>query len=150
MGEYPTQLKLAKVIVSSRRGTNFSQIITVLLVAFLVLIKYLKILCRKLVKFSETNKISFKCQYGFRKLYSTTLALVEFTNSITRYLDEGKYSISRFVGLIKAFKAVDHEILLHKLEHYGIRGHANNFLRSYLTNRLKFTVVNDSASSKGK
>ena len=150
MGEYPTQLKLAKVIVSSRRGTNFSQIITVLLVAFLVLIKHLKILCRKLVKFSEKNKISFKWQYGFRKLYSTTLALVEFTNSITRYLDEEKYCISRFVDLTKAFKAVDHVILLHKLEHYGIRGHANNFFRSYLTNRLKFTVVNDSASSKGK
>ena len=107
-------------------------------------------MCRKLVKFLELNKILFKYQYGFRKLYSTTLALVEFTDTITRYLDEGKYCISIFVDLTKAFDTVDHEILLHKLEHYGIRGHANNFFRSYLTNRLQYTVANDSASSTGK
>ena len=57
-----------------------------------------------------------------------TLALVEFTDTITRYVDEGKYCISILVNSTKAFDTVDHEILLHKLEHYGIRGHANNFL----------------------
>ena len=103
-----------------------------------------------MVIFLETNKILFKYQYGFRKLYSTTLALVEFTDTITRYLDEGKYCISIFVDLTKAFDTVDHELLLHKLEHYGIRGHAINFFRLYLTNRLQYTVVNDSASSTGK
>ena len=62
-------------------------------------------------KILELNKILFEYQYGFRKLYSTTLTLVEFTDTITRYLDEGKYCISIFVDLTKAFDTVDHEIL---------------------------------------
>ena len=45
MGEYPAQLKLAKVIALFKKGENFSQIITVLLASFLVLTKYLKKYC---------------------------------------------------------------------------------------------------------
>ena len=37
---------------------------------------------------------------------------------------------------------MDHEILLYKLECYGIRGLANDFFRSYQTNRRQYTVIN--------
>ena len=105
---------------------------------------------KRLVKFLEINKILFKYQYGFRKLYSTTLALIEFTDRIIQYLDEGNLCISIFIDLTKAFDTVDHEILLQKLEHYGIRGHANDFFRTYLTNRQQYMVINDAKSSLGK
>ena len=36
---------------------------------------------------------------------------------------------------------MDHELLLNKLFHYGIRGKANDWLRSYLTNRKQHVVV---------
>ena len=52
-----------------------------------------------------------------------------------------------FVDLSKAFDTVDHEILLYKLHHYGIRGHANTFFRSYLTGRKQFTIVNSEKSN---
>ena len=50
--------------------------------------------------------------------------------------------MSIFVDLTKAFDTVDHEILLDKLDRYGIRGHANDFSRSYLSGRRQYTVIN--------
>ena len=54
------------------------------------------------------------------------------------------------IDLTKAFDTVDHDILLHKLERYGIRGHANMFLRSYLSNRHQYTAINDLSSTLRK
>ena len=63
-------------------------------------------------------------------------------DNIRRLLDEGNYVFGVFIDLSKAFDTVDHEILLLRLNYYGIRGHANDFFRSYLTNRRQFVIVN--------
>ena len=106
-----------------------------------------KLLSKRLMNFWTRNDVLFKFQYGFRKLHSTTLALTEFTDSVRCLLDDGNYVISIFVDLTKAFDTVDHEILLCKLDRYWIRGHANAFLRSYLSNRYQYTMINGVRSS---
>ena len=98
-------------------------------------------------KFLEVNEILFDFQFGFRRLHSTTLALIEFTDNMRNILDEGNYAISIFIDLTKAFDTVDHEILLDKLDRYGIRGNANSFFRSYLSKRKQYTVINGVDSS---
>ena len=50
-------------------------------------------------------------------------------------MDNRKYSRGIFIDLKKAFDTVNHEILLTKLEHYGIRGVINSWFRSYLSDR---------------
>ena len=88
-------------------------------------------------------------QYGFRKLYSTAMALIEITDNIKCLLDERNDVIRIFIDFKKAFDTVDHEIILRKFDCYGIRGHANIFSRSYLINRRQFTVANGVQSDIG-
>ena len=57
-------------------------------------------------------------------------------------LDDGNYVIGIFVEFTKAFDTVSHEILLYRLHRYGICGHANNFCRSYLTDKTQYNYVN--------
>ena len=54
----------------------------------------------------------------------------EIVDIIQRVLDEKHYVISIFVYFKKATVTIDHELMLYKLECYGIRGLANEFFRS--------------------
>ena len=150
LGEYPTELKIAKVVALFKKGQKHiaNNYRPISLLACIDKI-FERLICRQLVNFCEINNIFYNSQFGFRKLFSTSLALIEFTDSIRCLVDEGNYVFSLFVDLTKAFDTVDHEILLSKLSHYGIRGHANNFFRSYLSNRKQFTVVGGSKSMLG-
>ena len=73
--------------------------------------------------FSDNNLISI--QFGFRQKYSTVPALISLTENIRKSLDEENIGCGIFADLQKAFDTVEHNILLSKLEHYGICGLAN-------------------------
>ena len=52
-----------------------------------------------------------------------------------------------FVDLEKAFDTVNHNILLKKLEHYGIRDVAKNWFCSYLSYRKQFISLGGVSSN---
>ena len=52
--------------------------------------------------------------------------------------DSGKTVCAISLDLAKVFDTVAHDILLSKLEHYGIRGLPLKYFQSYLTNRMQF------------
>ena len=81
------------------------------------------------------------------KKYSTSHTLIHLTDKIREQLDSGNFVCEIFVDLQKDFDTVGHEILIYKLNQYGIRGVANNWFSSYLQNRLKNVSVNGFNSS---
>ena len=50
----------------------------------------------------------------------------------------------------KAFNVVPHQRLLHKLDHYGIRGTTLNWIQNFLTNRTRKVVVDGSSSESAR
>ena len=80
---------------------------------------------KRLYSFLETQNCFYPAQFGFRLNVSTNNALMSIIENIQTQLDEGKYCAGVFVDLKKASDTVDHNILLRKLDYYGIRGIAN-------------------------
>ena len=56
--------------------------------------------------------------------------------------------IGVFIDLSKAFDTVDHEILLWKLDQYGIRGIVNSWFSSYLKGRFQTTEIENIVSDR--
>jgi len=67
------------------------------------------------------HNVLYKYQFGFRKNYSTALALIDVMDNIYEKLDEQYFVIGIYLDLQKASDTVNHEILLHKLYNYGIQ-----------------------------
>ena len=98
------------------------------------------------MNFLNSKKLLYLRQYGFRKNMSTSMAIMELVENITNAMDNGKLTISVFIDLKKAFDTVDHSILVTKLDHYGIRGVAKQWLSSYLENRKQYVCFNGTDS----
>jgi hypothetical protein len=77
---------------------------------------------------------------------STEHNLIQVTNFIGNALNNGDWALGIFLDLKKAFDTVQHDILLRKLERYGINGTNLSWFRSYLSNRLQGVDINGSLS----
>ena len=135
-GVYPAKLKYAKVI-PVYKGEDETLPENYRPISLLSIYNRLfeKILYRRLIKFIDKNDILYDLQYGFRNKHSTQHAILDIVNTIHFNMDNRKYSCGIFIDLKKAFDTVNHEILLTKHEHYGIRGVINSWFRSYLQGR---------------
>ena len=97
----------------------------------------------QLYNYLEFNGVIQDLKFGFRQKYSTSHAfLIHLTDRIRDQLDSGNFACGIFVDLQKVFDTVDHDILIQKLNHYGIRGVANNWFSSYLQNRSQYVSIN--------
>jgi hypothetical protein len=150
----PEKLKIAKLIAIFKKQLDEEKIIpgNYRPISLLSIIDKLleKLMYSRLINFINKHKILYKYQFGFRKNHSTTLALIEITDNILQDLEKGKCSAGIFIDFKKAFDTVDHKILISKLEHYGIRGPALQWLKSYITDRQQFAFVNGKNSTMQK
>ena len=102
-----------------------------------------RLMYNRLLQFINKHKILYNYQFGFRKGYSTTMALRILVDKIMSALDKGDFVVGVFLDLSKAFDTVNHQILLNKLFKYGIRGLALKWFESFLCERKQFVVYNN-------
>ena len=141
-GQHPDILKISKTIPIFKKGSRLlvSNYRPISLLSNLNKILE-KIVHTRVYSFLEDLSCIYSLQFGFRKKHSTNHALIEITENIRQALDSKKFACGIFVDLQKAFDTVNHDILIAKLEHYGIRGSAKQWFTSYLKYRTQFVPI---------
>ena len=107
----------------------------------------LKILCSllnsRLTSFCDNKNLINKEQIGFRKNNRTADHILTLKATVNKYVNDkqNKKLYACFVDFQKAFDTVNHNILIKKLNHYGIRGTANKWFESYLNKRKQCVSI---------
>ena len=83
--------------------------------------RFERVMYNRLEEFLKSSEVFYKCQFGFRKHYSTNHALISIVEKIRNALDKNMYTCGICINLEKAFDTVNHQIFLSKLYHYGMR-----------------------------
>ena len=83
---------------------------------------------------------------GFRSLHSTALALIDCSNNWLVNIDRGGINTTVLLDMKKAFDTNDHEILLTKLDYYGIKNDELHFFKSYPNRRQESCKANNHTS----
>ena len=148
IGSFPDMLKTTCIIPLHKGGdqrdpSNYRPIS--LLPQFGKLFE--KVIKKRFIKFFDKYNLITPHQFGFRKKYSTELAVTDIHDMLLKNVDEKKVSCTIFLDLAKAFDSVDHKILLNKLERHGIRGRALSLMSSYLSNRQHLVKIQNSDST---
>ena len=146
-GTFPDKLKIARVISLFKKGnpelpSNYRPISLLPILSKI----FEKLMYRRLYRFLEIHKVLYSLQFGFQENHSIDYALVSLTEAVRNTLDNKRFGCGIFIDLQKAFDTVNHAILLSKLEHYGVRGCALEWFRSYLSDRNQYVSVNGSNS----
>ena len=149
-GVFPTSLKKAEVFPIFKKGnkelaSNYRPIS--ILSPFSKLFE--RHLHNQLTQFLDKNKILYTFQYGFRNNSSTEIALSQICEDLAERIERNSIACSVFVDLAKAFDTVDHQILMSKLNLYGVRGLPGQLISSYLSGRCQVTIANGQKSHSG-
>ena len=91
-----------------------------------------KAIYSRLSEYLINNKLLVENQYGFQKGLATDKAIFKLINEILNSLNNKMKVGGIFHDLQKAFDSVNHELLLDKIQNYGIKGKAKTLLESYL------------------
>lgn len=135
-GIFPQELKIARVVPVHKKDDvdeegNYRPVSILPIISKV----FEEILRKRLLSFLDEHSCISDSQHGFRSKRSTTSAIVELIAGVTEALDHHLHPEILALDLSKAFDCVDREILLEKMEYYGVRGIALKFIRSYLTDR---------------
>ena len=135
-GEFPEIFKIAEVIPLYKGKDRMCESNYRPISLLSTISKILeKIVYSRVYNFLSNTGQLYENQYGFRAKHSCEHAVGQVLGNIIKGLENNFYSVCVLLDLSKAFDTIEHEILLNKLDLYGIRGTALAWFRSYLENR---------------
>ena len=135
-GKIPEEWRLAEVVPIFKKGRrsepgNYRPVSLTVTVGKLLE----RIVKDQIVNHLETNNLISNSQHGFRSGRSPQTNLIEYLNTTTKWLDEGKSFDVLYLDFAKAFDVVSHGRLVLKLRMFGIEGRLLKWLEDWLAGR---------------
>ena len=150
-GIFPQKLKVAMIIpIYKGKNTDQHEFVNYRPISLLPAISKIfeKVVHKQLYEYMTSNKLFNNNQYGFRAKHSTEYAAIDLVDRVMGQIDKCEIPFAVFMDLSKAFDTLDHQILLEKLQYYGIQGTHLKWFESYLTNRKQYVSLNNVTSSQ--
>ena len=146
---YPSHLKVSKIIpilkpgknkfeIGSYRPINISHPIDKL---------YQEFVKNHLLSFLNVNNIIVKNHQGGLKKHGTDTALSLILNYLYINKENNKISCVLQTDLSAAYDTIDHQVLIKKLQFYGVDGDSLSIIKNYLSNRFQFVQIDTFNSS---
>ena len=144
-GIFPDSFKISKITPLFKKGdvsllSNYRPISLLPTVSK----NFERILYNQLYEYFNSNNLLPEQQYGFRTNHSTEYAAVKLVDTISKEMESGSTLTALYIDLSKAFDTLSFDILLYKLNYYGVKG--TELLKNYLTNRKQYVVFNTQSS----
>ena len=145
-GIFSESCTLAKVIPLYKKGNkldpnNYRPIS--ILTCFSKILE--RLLYNRLQQFLKKHSVIHKSQYRFQKSILTEYAVLDIVSNAFENINQNLLTGLIFLDLHKAFDTVSHSLVLSKLDHYGMRGSANQLIKFFL-NRRQYVLVNGTNS----
>ena len=106
-----------------------------------------KVVSVRLTGYLNHFNILTDSQFGFRPQHATSHAMIKLYDTALAGLDDKTVKTGAvLLDISKAFDCVNHDILISKLQHYGIRGFVCDWFKSFLTNRSHYVDINGAKS----
>jgi len=102
-----------------------------------------KIVNIRLSNFLESSDLLPRHQFGFRRMHSTTDALIRVSDDILNSFSVGDSVLAVFFDMQKAYDTTWRYGILREIHSFGMRGHLPIFIQNFLSLRTFRTKIND-------
>jgi hypothetical protein len=143
-GIFPDRLKCARIMPIFKKDNEclFENYRPVSILSSISKV-YEKIMHNQLQNYFLESKLLYSSQYGFLPQRSTELAALEILDHVITKMDDNEIPINIYLDLSNAFDTLDHDILINKLDYYGIHGNSLQLMKNYLQNRQQYVNYKD-------
>ena len=136
-GEIPSIWRTANICPIFKKGKKFEAVNYRPVSLTCISCKIMEhIITSHIMNHADANNIMYPMQHGFRRGLSCETQLIEFIDDVTINMDKGKQTDCLIMDFSKAFDKVSHSLLIHKLDHYGIRGSHGSAAFSQTENKV--------------
>ena len=148
-GIFPECFKTAKIIPIFKSGDSNNSTVNYRPISMLPFLSKIfeKLMFARLDSYLKLDNILCTNQFGFLKNSNTSDAIIEFLDNVYTSLDSKQSTIAIYLDFSKAFDTVNHNILMSKLLHNGVRCVLQHWFESYLTNRKQYVSIKNCNSS---